>query len=330
MEDDMSDREKPDGPDLYVGVTRGGRSKNYRLLAGTMVRGGSSAASVRLWVGIVLVFFGVMWTFDNLGWTAAGEVMRWWPALLLAYGLVRLSGLGLPRSTMQGAFFTIVGMLLVAARLASVHVGFGVIFPLALVMAGVSIVRRSVRGEGVVTEGETGDEVIRLTAVMGGATRRAVGTALQRAELCAVMGGLELDLREAQPAAGRIVVDAFACMGGIEIIVPETWRVQSDEIVPIAGAFEDRTLHSGDEPPACTLVLKGTAMMGGVVARNKPLSDREVHIVRRRRTPDGEDVREVHVSKGGVTVTTRRGDTARERPDDPGRPQPPISAQPPQ
>lgn len=324
------DRGKPEDPNLYVGVAKGGRSRNYRLLAGVMVRGGSSATTVRLWMGIALVFFGALWTFDNLGWTVAGDILRWWPVLILAYGVARLTGLGIERSTMQGAFFAVMGAVMVSARIAGVHVGFGIIFPMALVMAGVSIVRRTIRGESIVTEGETSDEVLHLTAVMGAATRRAVGTALRRAELTAIMGGLELDLREVEPASRRVEIDATACMGGIEIIVPETWAVQSDEIVPIAGAFEDRTRRSSDGPPVCMLVLKGTAIMGGVVARNKPSGDREVRIVRRRSTRDGEDVHEVRVGSGGVSVSSRRGDTATAPPAAPPAPSPPISAQPPQ
>jgi hypothetical protein len=325
----MSDREKQGDPGLYVGVSKGARTRDRQLVAGFMLNGPTSAAAARLWIGIVLVFFGVLWTFDNLGWTAAGEIMRWWPLLLLAYGVARLTGLGVSRSTMAGVFFSVVGLLLVAARLASVPVGFGVIFPLALVMAGVSIVRRSVRGESIVTEGESGGEVIRVTAIMGGATRRGTGTTMRRVELSAVMGGVELDLREAHPPGGQLEVDAFACMGGIEIIVPETWRVQTDDVVPIAGAFEDRTHHAADEPVACTLVLKGSAVMGGVVTRNKP-SAGEVRIVRRRRTAGGEDVREPYAAGGGASAASPAAGAPAEPPGTSARAEPPITAQPPQ
>jgi hypothetical protein len=297
----MSDREKPREPKAYVGVTEGTGRGEPRLLAGVVLGGRSPAAMGRLMVGVVLVLFGVLWTLDNLGLSLAGQLLHWWPVLLVVYGVIRLTGTGMPRSPLQGAFFAGVGMLLVIARIAHLPVGLGVFFPLLTIFAGVSFVRRALRGEEWMAGTESSEENIQLTAVMGAAKSRNVGTAVRRGELCAVMGGIELDLREAQPASDRLAIEACAIMGGIEIVVPDTWRVESD-IMPIVGGFEDRTQRSGAEAPACTLVLSGIAAMGGVVVRNTPSEGREVRIVRRRRVRDGDDVHEVRVSTGGVHV----------------------------
>ncbi len=297
MPDERDTRDR----DVYVGVTRGAGSGRHRLVTGAVFDGRSTGTTTRMLIGVVLVFFGLLWTVDNLGWTAAGEVMRWWPVLVLLYGIMRLVGSGVRRSTLQGVFFTLVGGLLVIARIADVSVGLGIAFPLLMILGGIGIVRRTMLGERFVRTGESAEEVIRLTAVMGGVSSRGVGTDVRRGELCAVMGGIVLDLREAQPAEGRMTIDTCACLGGIEIIVPETWRVES-EIAPIVGGFDDQTQRVSEGPPACTLLLTGTAILGGVVARNHPASDREVHITRRRRRRGMDDVREVHVGPTGITV----------------------------
>jgi hypothetical protein len=296
----VSEPREPEGP-VYIGVTRKDRNRGPRLLAGFAYRGRSTAATTRLLFGVVLVVFGLMWTFDNLGWTAAGDVVRWWPALLLAYGLARLTGIGLDRSPMGGLFFTLLGGTLVAAKLAHLHVGLGILFPALTILAGISFVRRAMHPEamGDVEPGNR-SEFIRMAAIMGSAQTRAEGTALQRGELTAIMGGLELDLRQAQPATGRVVMEATAIMGGIEIVVPESWAIES-ELMPVAGGFEDNTNRDDGQPVTCTLKLTGTAIMGGIVARNTPSGRHSVRIERKRRR-DGR-VQEVRISREGIHVT---------------------------
>ena len=55
-------------------------------------------------------------------------------------------------------------------------------------------------------------------------------------------------------------------MGGIEIRVPDDWRVTLSG-VPVLGAFEDKTHAVGSEPPK-NLIIKGYAVMGGVEIKN--------------------------------------------------------------
>src|SRR5690349_12725230 len=54
--------------------------------AGTRVTG-------RMIFGLVLVACGLMWTLENLGVPGIGEFTRWWPAALVVYGFVRITGL---------------------------------------------------------------------------------------------------------------------------------------------------------------------------------------------------------------------------------------------
>jgi hypothetical protein len=55
-------------------------------------------------------------------------------------------------------------------------------------------------------------------ALMGGASRKGVWTPPRRLNAVAVMGGVELDFRDAQLPAGETHVTAVALMGGIEIV----------------------------------------------------------------------------------------------------------------
>ena len=80
------------------------------------------------------------------------------------------------------------------------------------------------------------------------------------------MGGCEIDLRRAS-INGEAVIDLFAFWGGIEIRVPEDWTI-IPRVTPLMGGFEDKTRPSTQPLPAKRLVLRGIAIMGGIVIKN--------------------------------------------------------------
>ncbi|HJU64671.1 MAG TPA: DUF1707 domain-containing protein [Gemmatimonadaceae bacterium] len=86
----------------------------------------------------------------------------------------------------------------------------------------------------------------------------------QKVNAIAVMGGVELDLRQAVLQPGITEIEVFALMGGVEIVVPPSVRLETDGMA-IMGSFEDRVLlpTSGD-PLAQTVRVTGIAIMGGV------------------------------------------------------------------
>jgi hypothetical protein len=107
-------------------------------------------------------------------------------------------------------------------------------------------------------------------AVMGG-TRRA-GKWAPPSELLAmaVMGGVELDFREAVLEPGSVTtINCFAFWGGIDITVPPEVHVDTRGFA-LLGGF-DQTGEAWEEPPegAPTLVVNGFALMGGVDVKLK-------------------------------------------------------------
>src|SRR5579859_3094950 len=108
-------------------------------------------------------------------------------------------------------------------------------------------------------------------AIMSGA-RRAGRWVLPRTYLSvAVMGGVELDLREAQFSEPEVTVHAYTVMGGIEITVPEDVDVDVSGIA-FMGGFDHHASGPG-APGAPRVRVLGFALMGGVDVRRKPLKD---------------------------------------------------------
>jgi hypothetical protein len=104
----------------------------------------------------------------------------------------------------------------------------------------------------------------RFWAFMSGVIRRGRWRVPERMRAIAIMGGVELDLSEAELTAQVTEIDVIAVMGSVVVTVPPGVRLESDGIA-ILGGFEDqlREPASGD-PNAPIVRVRGVAIMGGV------------------------------------------------------------------
>jgi predicted membrane protein len=79
-----------------------------------------------------------------------------------------------------------------------------------------------------------------------------------------MFGGVLLDLRKVTPAPTGIYLDLAVVMGGVNLVVPEGWRVKFDGNSIMAG-FSDVT-KTGADDDVPTVTLTGFIFMGGVQA----------------------------------------------------------------
>jgi hypothetical protein len=101
-----------------------------------------------------------------------------------------------------------------------------------------------------------------------GATKRTLRLAdLRGGYITAVMGGVELDLRQCRIGASPAVLDVVAVWGGIDLKLPPEWRVEG-KVVPLMGGFEDKTQPLVGAEDAPRLVIRGYAVMGAVLIGN--------------------------------------------------------------
>ena len=105
-------------------------------------------------------------------------------------------------------------------------------------------------------------------AIMSGARRTGRWVVPRSYVSVAVMGGVELDLREAQFSEPEVTIHAYTVMGGIEITVPEDIDVDVSGIA-FMGGFDHNASGPG-VPGAPRLRVIGFALMGGVDVRRKP------------------------------------------------------------
>ncbi|TJZ56002.1 DUF1707 domain-containing protein [Streptomyces piniterrae] len=112
--------------------------------------------------------------------------------------------------------------------------------------------------------------------VLGGFQRKGRWTIGRRFTAVCVMGGGEIDLREADFAGPEIVITCWAVMGGVNIVVPPGVQVEMRGL-GIMGGFDQGEDGVPGDPGAPRVIVKGLALMGGVGV------ERKLHRAERRR-----------------------------------------------
>jgi hypothetical protein len=226
-------------------------------------------------LGMLIVLFGLSATADNLEWIEADRLWQYWPLVIVGFGLVKF----LQAETRSAHAFALavmgVGGLIAAQTVWGLRFDLWSLFPLVFVAVGLMIVVRAWRGPGQAPEVPAGDvlspggrplatttgNAFSEFAFWSGINRRVTSPSFRRADLTAIMGGIELDLRPAGTATGEAVIDVFVWWGGVEITVPPDWAV-TNEVFAVMGAAEDGS--TGGQDARHRLIVRGFVIMGGV------------------------------------------------------------------
>lgn len=225
--------------------------------------------SSQVLLGLIVIVVGVLFTLDNLNLIDADQYLQFWPAALVALG-----GLKLFHATRDGhgwfggLVLVAIGSWMLVERMTYIQIDARQIWPMFLVAMGGYMVWRGFGGARRTGLASDGHSHFSALAIMGGVVRRSNTQTFEGADLTAVMGGCEIDLRQASMVpGGEAVIDVFAFWGGIDIKVPEDWTVIV-RAIPLMGGVEDKTRVPAAATPSKRLVIRGIVVMGGVVVKN--------------------------------------------------------------
>ena len=228
-------------------------------------------------IGALIVIVGILLLLQNMNIPGIYDIWRFWPVALIVLGLARLMEPWRPTGLLWSAILIVVGAGFLINNLDIVHIEIGnFIWPLILIVFGISLLvrameNRSIRASGdpAIPTSKVGD--LSHFAIFGGGKRRVDSADFKGGDLFAFFGGVDLDLSRGCiiPPAGEAVIEANAIFGGVELRVPESWRVDIQGM-GIFGGFEDKTLPPRDPLPdnAPRLVINGYAIFGGVSIKN--------------------------------------------------------------
>ena len=116
------------------------------------------------------------------------------------------------------------------------------------------------------SSGDEESDEIALVAALNGIELKSRAKAFRGGSMFSWLGGIAVDLREAELAEGAHL-DVHSAFGGVAIRVPTGWRVESS-MTSIAGgvAIDVPEPESADAP---TLTLDGFTVFGGIAVGAK-------------------------------------------------------------
>jgi predicted membrane protein len=213
--------------------------------------------------GLAVLSAGVLFWLDRLGHLEAADWIGWWPLVLIVIGAASL----LERAWGSAVFLIATGTLFLLPSVTAYPISPWRVFdllPLLVSAAGAGLLAQAIAPARKEFAGDRGRSV-RMLALMSGNIRTNSSRSFLGGDAIAVMGGCEIDLRDAEIDGDEAVIDILAFWGGIDIRIPPHWRVVR-RVVPLLGAFDDKTTRTAGA--AKRLVIRGTAIMGGVEVRN--------------------------------------------------------------
>ena len=263
-----------------------------------MANNSSGKVSSQIVYGVILIVIGIMFLLDNLKLFSMRHIWHYWPLILVIVGGMQVLDHPEPRKARGGWIMLGIGLLLFAGSLGLFQLTMKLLFPCILIGVGIMILTQPKGkqppgaesaghgspghagpghagpgnagptvnlGKGTHEAGSSYDEApLNITAIMG-AYQRSVSTRnFKGGEINTLMGGCELDLRQAS-FEGEVVLNVLVLMGGVEIRVPNDWTVILQG-TPLLGGFDERTTLPANGGKR--LIIRGMAIMGGVEVRN--------------------------------------------------------------
>ena len=255
-------------------------------------------------LGVIVIGLGLLFLLDNLGFINVRYTFRFWPTLLIVFGLLKLSQSRSANGYLLGGMLVLLGVVWTLKHMGIFYMNWDVLWPLLIIGLGAAVVSKSLPGSqqrlrrrrfsappesaarpdafgqarnGAVSldkepaaaaPGAGGqaddDSIIEVTAILGGYVRRVSSQHFKGGDINVIMAGCEIDLRQAS-IDGEAVLNVFALCGGITIKIPPDWSVVLQG-TPILGGFEEKTIVPPNQ--AKRLYVTGYAIMGGLEIRN--------------------------------------------------------------
>lgn len=227
----------------------------------------------RLLLGAFIVIVGALALVDNLHIFNTSDLLQFWPTVFIIAGAIKLSQANTRSSYIVGGGLITAGSIMILNRLGIVNIRMRDWWPVLLIGAGLLVIFKDKtnniihgfgRQAGVANTGTSNDSLLDIVAVMSGHQGNIASTDFRGGTITAIMGGVELDLRNAVIQT-EAVLNVTAFWGGISLKIPADWTVVNNGFA-FLGGIDDSSVPSMNASKR--LILTGTAMMGGVEVKN--------------------------------------------------------------
>jgi predicted membrane protein len=244
----------------------------------------------RLVIGLLIVAAGVLLLLEKMNVIKDVNILDYWPVILIVMGVGKLFQQGLDRyhKVFWGIILTAVGVLFLLNNLHYIHFWFDDLWPILIIIVGFEIIRGGLFKHRVHARWMEMDEktkekfasgccsqfsgsqnldvdFINISAILGGGEYLFTNKKLKGGVISVILGGCDIDLRDADMEEDSMVLETSSILGGIDIRVPRHWQVEVQG-TPILGEMANKTVST--ENPVKKLFVRGSAIMGGVEIKN--------------------------------------------------------------
>jgi predicted membrane protein len=226
--------------------------------------------------GILVVLAGLLYLLKTMHFDIPREIFTW-PVLLMCFGLITIVKHNY--KTFAGWALLAVGAIYFSRYFFPLIINTKLIFPIIIICIGFSILFKSKNKTGNFCKKKIkpgfksydapeeikldSEEYINSSTFFGGITKNIVTKDFKGASITTVFGGTEINMLRADfEETGTI--DLTCVFGGLVLIVPSHWEIQS-ELVTIFGGTEDkREFKINQEEGKKILRLTGNCVFGGI------------------------------------------------------------------
>jgi len=219
-------------------------------------------ASSIIW-GIVLIAIGAIFALNAMNITDIDLFFDgWWTLFIIVPCAV---GLFTEREKLGNIIGIAVGvfLLLCCQDILSFSLLWKLLVPVIIVVIGLKMVLSGIFGgkahEMLAKQKEDGKAPKNAFAAFSGSDLKLDGELFEGAELTAIFGGVECDLRGAV-IEGDCAIKVTAIFGGIDLLVPNGVNVKVNS-TSLFGGVSNKTAAHKDAP---TIYVSGICMFGGV------------------------------------------------------------------
>ena len=223
----------------------------------------------RLVFGLLIMAVGVLALLDNLRIFEGVRLISFWPAVFIVGGILKMSQSQARSGYVIGAIFIAVGSIMTLNNLGVISVRIRDFWPVILIAIGFLVIfkdkaKQTMNDIAVTKINDNKEGKIDIVAIMSGSQGNIANANFIGGDITAVMGGVELDLRNASIET-EAVINVFAFWGGISLKVPNDWSVVNSANA-VLGGIDDSTVPNMSANKR--LIITGTAVMGGVEIKN--------------------------------------------------------------
>lgn len=222
-----------------------------------------SKVSYQAIFGAIILILGVLLLLRTTGIYDTGQLLRFIPSLFILLGLYSL---------WRGGFSNLAGPIILITIFTTIQllvldlISWETVsrwWPVLVILIGIGILADR---KGRSFPSRKGNETVDLFAVLGGVNAASNSVNFRGGDITAIFGGVDLDLRDSRIKDPPAKIHIITMFGGVDIKVPEEWRIKM-EVLPVLGGADDERPRSyarketDEENP--DLIVTGFVAFGG-------------------------------------------------------------------